>query len=190
MAEGKFRSDLYYRLKVFPIQMPPLRMRRSDIPLLVWGFISARQIQLGKKIAKVPREIMRTLQAFDWPGNIRELENVIERALIVSAGPVLVLAGPLGESTMNGGTGDALPNTPVPGSPQPQSAARFNLKMFERRHILTVLDKTAWRIKGAGGAAELLGLKPTTLNSKMKKLKIKRPTQQFDISPWGRNPVL
>ena len=101
MAEGKFRSDLYYRLKVFPIQMPPLRVRRGDIPLLVWRFISARQIQLGKKITKVPREIMRTLQAFDWPGNIRELENVIERALIVSAGPVLVLAGPLTESTMS-----------------------------------------------------------------------------------------
>ena len=186
MAAGRFRADLYYRLKVFPIEVPPLRARREDIPLLVWHFINKRQGQLRRTIESIPKGLMEAFQAYHWPGNVRELENIVERALIVSPGPTLTLPDSLREMTMAGSPREAQAMQ-VPGSLQPESPIELPLEEFERRHILQVVQNTGWRIKGKGGAAELLGLKPTTLNSRMKKLGIKRPTQPLRADlPNGR----
>ncbi len=157
VAEGQFRSDLYYRLRVFPILLPPLRERRGDIPLLVRYFVDHHARKLYKKIETIPEETMRALTRWDWPGNIRELENFIERAVILTKGPVL--RAPLGELEMPEETG------PVQDS---------SLEAKEREHILRVLRETKGKIGGADGAAVRLGLIRTTLNSKMKKLGIER----------------
>jgi transcriptional regulator with GAF, ATPase, and Fis domain len=157
--EGRFRRDLYYRLSVFPIELPPLRNRSNDIPLLAWYFISKKQAELGKTISKVPKEVMESLVAYQWPGNIRELENVIERAVILSHGQTLTLHDSLGgEQTLN------LLHTAV-----------TDLDEIERRHILQVLEQCAWKVKGKGNAADKLGLNPSTLSFRMRKLGIERP---------------
>jgi PAS domain S-box-containing protein len=157
VADKQFRSDLYYRLKVFPITIPPLRERREDIPLLVNYFVDKHSRRLDRKIETVPAEIMRALTRWDWPGNIRELENFIERAVILSKGPVL--RAPLAELE-------------VPEeSPTAQDST---LETKEREHILRVLRETKGKIAGPNGAAARLGLIRTTLNSKMKKLGIER----------------
>ena len=157
VAEGHFRSDLYYRLRVFPILLPPLRERRDDIPLLVRYFVDRHARKLYKKIETIPEETMRALTRWDWPGNIRELENFIERAVILTKGPVL--RAPLGELEMGEET----------------SAVRdSSLEATEREHILRVLRETKGKIGGSDGAAARLGLIRTTLNSKMKKLGIER----------------
>jgi formate hydrogenlyase transcriptional activator len=153
--EGKFRKDLYYRLNVFPIVIPPLRERPEDIPLLVWAFVRHYEKKMGKRIEHIPRKIMEALQRFLWPGNARELRNVVEHAMILSSGKTLDI-----------------------GMPQRASSdipANLSLQDVERRHILDVLQKSGWRLTGQGGAAEILRLKRTTLQSKMKKLGIKRP---------------
>ncbi len=155
VAEGQFRSDLYYRLRVFPILLPPLRDRREDIPLLVRYFVDRHARKLYKKIETIPDDTMRAFIRWDWPGNIRELENFIERAVILSKGPVL--RPPLGELDM--------PERPVRDS---------SLETSEREHILRVLRETRGKIGGSDGAAARLGLIRTTLNSKMKKLGIER----------------
>ncbi len=160
--ERRFREDLYYRLNVFPISLPPLRDRRGDIPLLVWSVIARRQGKLGKHIETIRQRTMEALEAYDWPGNVRELENVIERALILSAGSVLEV-----EELTVAGTG----LREVPAAP---SAAR-SLADVEREHIQRVLDGCGWRVNGAGNAAEILGLHPNTLRFRMKKLGIARP---------------
>jgi formate hydrogenlyase transcriptional activator len=157
VAAGQFRSDLYYRLRVFPILLPPLRERREDIPLLVRYFVDRHSRKLYKKIESIPDEAMRALIRWDWPGNIRELENFIERAVILSKGPILRL--PLGELEM---------------SDEPALVQSSSLENTEREHILRILRETKGRIGGPGGAAERLGLVRTTLNSKMKKLGIER----------------
>jgi PAS domain S-box-containing protein len=157
VAEGQFRSDLYYRLRVFPILLPPLRERREDIPLLVRYFVDRHARKLYKKIETIPDETMRALTRWDWPGNIRELENFIERAVILSKGPVL--RAPLSELEM------AEETTPVQDS---------SLEATERVHILRVLRETKGKIGGSDGAAARLGLIRTTLNSKLKKLGIER----------------
>ncbi len=157
VAEGQFRSDLYYRLRVFPILLPPLRERREDIALLVRYFVDRHARKLFKKIETIPDETMRALTRWDWPGNIRELENFIERAVILSKGPVL--RAPLSELEM------AEETTPVRDS---------SLESTEREHILRVLRETKGKIGGSDGAAARLGLIRTTLNSKMKKLGIER----------------
>ncbi len=157
VAEGQFRSDLYYRLRVFPILLPALRERREDIPLLVRYFVDRHARKLYKKIETIPDETMRALTRWDWPGNIRELENFIERAVILTKGPVL--RAPLGELEM-----------PEEASPAKDSS----LEETERRHILHILRETNGKIGGPGGAAARLGLIRTTLNSKMKKLGIER----------------
>jgi PAS domain S-box-containing protein len=161
MELGKFRPDLYYRLAVFPIEVPPLRLRRDDIPLLAWHFIAKKQNRLGRKIKQVSAETMRALLDYDWPGNIRELENVIERAMILAVGPTLTLPDPLRPSPR-------LTTNILPG-------ARADL---DRDHILAVLDACRWKIKGVGNAAEQLGLKPSTLRYRMKTLGIERPGPQ------------
>jgi transcriptional regulator with GAF, ATPase, and Fis domain len=156
VAEGKFRKDLYYRLNVFPIRVAPLRERPEDIPLLVWTFVRQYEKKMGKRIDHIPRKSMGALQHYPWPGNARELRNVVEHAMIVSSDKTLTLQAP------------RLASSDIP--------ATLSLEDVERRHILNVLQKSNWRLAGRGGAAEILGLKRTTLQSKMKKLGIRRPT--------------
>jgi transcriptional regulator with GAF, ATPase, and Fis domain len=156
---GRFRSDLYYRLSVFPITLPPLRERREDIEPLVWFFVHRRQRELGRRIESLPAEAMDALRRYDWPGNVRELENVVERAMILSTGPILELE-------------DALPSAPGRRS---SVAGGRDLDAVQRAHIETVLSECGWKINGPGNAAERLGLHPNTLRFRMKKLGIQRP---------------
>jgi len=164
IEQGDFRADLYYRLGVFPIRAPALRERRGDIPLLVWFFISDLQHRLGKEINEVSVQAMDILTAYDWPGNVRELKNIIERAMILSPTSVLRLddwfPGHL-ELTNN--------------SLQPLGQSGETIEEVERAHMEKVLMACDWKIRGEGGAAERLGLKRTTLQSRMKKLGIQRP---------------
>jgi len=152
IKQGRFREDLYYRLNVFPIRVPPLRDRAEDIPLLVWTFLEELSSRMGKKITQVPRKTMEALQRHSWPGNVRELRNVIEHGAIITPGDTLRL--PLLDET-----------APVAAPPQTLADA-------EREHILRALERTGWHIKGPKGAAAELGLKPGTLYSRMKKLGI------------------
>jgi PAS domain S-box-containing protein len=157
VEEERFRPDLFYRLNVFPIRMPALRERREDIPLLVKHFVMKHSAKIGKRIETIPEETMRTLERYDWPGNIRELQNVIERAVILTSGTTFDLRG-------------ALPTGHAP----PARDGIPTLAELERDHVLEVLERTGWRVSGSGGAAEILGLKRTTLEARMKKLGISR----------------
>ncbi|WP_201094568.1 sigma-54-dependent Fis family transcriptional regulator [Thiocystis minor] len=164
VAEGRFREDLYYRLNVFPVTLPPLRVRREDIPLLVWQFVEALGATMGKPMEHIAEDSMAALLAYPWPGNVRELRNLIERAMILARGPTLHISlGPAPSPAAR------LPDT----LPTPRSEDRLAAR--ERDHIQQVLEQTGWRIRGAGGAAQRLGLKPTTLESRMKKLGVRRP---------------
>ncbi|MGO9061885.1 MAG: sigma-54 interaction domain-containing protein [Candidatus Binataceae bacterium] len=160
VAEEKFRADLYYRLKVFPIVVPPLRDRLEDIPLLVWYFIAKSQSRLGKNIKTVPKKVIGTLMNYAWPGNVRELENVVERAIIMSSGTALALDEPLGNGI------------PVSGR---ATSGEDSLAQAERAHIVRVLESCNWKVKGKGNAAERLGLHPNTLRYRIQKLGIKAP---------------
>ena len=155
IGEGGFREDLFYRLNVFPIQVPALRDRTEDIPLLVWHFVDEFSKAFGKQIEAIPRENMLALQRYSWPGNTRELRNVVERAMIVATGTQLTIG------------------LPTVSSPAKRSSAR--LMDIEKEHIRSVLETTMWRIRGVSGAAERLGLRPTTLESRMAKLGLNRP---------------
>jgi transcriptional regulator with GAF, ATPase, and Fis domain len=157
IADGTFREDLFYRLNVFPIEVPPLRERVEDIPFLVWRFVEVFSKTFGKRIDIIPRDNMQALQRYTWPGNIRELRNVVERAMILATGPRLTIALPVPTAT--------------------PSAARRSLKLIdvEREHIRGVLESVSWRIRGSGGAADRLGLKPTTLETRLAKLGLARP---------------
>jgi formate hydrogenlyase transcriptional activator len=155
VKDGKFRRDLFYRLNVFPIVIPPLRERREDIPRLVRAVVEEFQKRMGKEIESIPRKTMQALQSYSWPGNVRELRNMIEHAMILSKGKTL--------------------DVQVPKRASSETDATGSLKDMERRHMVAVLEKTGWRIAGQGGAAEVLGIKRTTLQAKMKKLGIKRP---------------
>jgi len=171
VGAGSFRADLYYRLHVFPIHVPPLRERRGDIPHLVESFVRRESKRLGKNIEAVPRETLEALQNYDWPGNIRELQNVIERAAIVTRGSVLELADPL----VARGAQGARPHASPVALPSLSGGGLLTLEEFERRYITDVLEKTGWRIDGRGGAAQLLGLNPSTLRSRLQKLGVRRP---------------
>ncbi len=167
VAAGTFRQDLYYRLNVFPLQVPALRERRDDIPLLVRHFAAHYAQRLGKRIDSIPDAVMEQLARFNWPGNIRELANVIERSVIVSQGTTLQLA--------EWATGAHVPVMPVtPSAPSPHSGLAALMEV-ERQHIIATLEKTRWKVSGPAGAAEVLGLKATTLEARMKKLGIVRP---------------
>jgi formate hydrogenlyase transcriptional activator len=177
VEEGSFRKDLYFRLNVYPIEVPPLRERAEDIPLLISHFIQKRQGALGRTIDSVSSELIAAFSSYHWPGNIRELENVVEHALIVSPGSKLMLP----ESVLRNATHESSLGDPGSGwrSQSRVSSARpirASLDEVERRAISSALEKAGWRIKGKGGAAELLGLKPSTLRSRLKKLGIERPT--------------
>jgi formate hydrogenlyase transcriptional activator len=161
IEEGRFREDLYYRLNVFPVMSLPLRERREDIPLLVRHFCDKHGPGMGRRIEQIPADVLDTLRAYHWPGNIRELENVIERALITSSGRVLEL----GNWTARKPTG-----------PAKKGAAQFmTMEECERQHITSILEMTHWKVSGDNGAARILDMIPTTLDSRMKKLGIARP---------------
>jgi formate hydrogenlyase transcriptional activator len=161
VAEGRFRSDLYYRLNVFPLLLPPLRERADDIPRLVRHFTQRFARRMGRRIETIPSEVMDALVRYSWPGNIRELQNVIERAVILSAGPALQV--PLGELQ------------PAPTRTNEPMAAALTLADAEKEHILGILRETDWVVGGAKGAASRLGIRRSTLQWKMKKLGISRP---------------
>ena len=175
VAAGRFREDLYYRLNVFPIQVPPLRERMDDIPLLAKHFVelSTRELKCAKP--RLTRAAVAKLQNYDWPGNVRELRNVIERAVILARGGALDFDLPM--------TGhSALVPAPTPkaeasggSAAAPEFLTEAELQRRERDNLLAVLEAGRWKIKGPGGAAELLGVKPTTLLSRMEKWGIKRP---------------
>ncbi len=179
VAEGRFREDLFYRLTVFPLRLPPLRERPEDIPLLAGFFLTRHATRLGRAIDRISDETLARLVAYRWPGNVRELENVIERAVIVSRGtvlevsPGLLLEPPLARPASSIRVPDA-PHAAsnVPDAPADCGAAR--LDAVERGHILATLRATAWRIEGPSGAADRLGLNPSTLRSRIKKLGISR----------------
>ena len=158
LAEGRFREDLYYRLSVFPLELPPLRKRPEDIPLFVWYFLKEFGARHGKQITEVSQKTMAVLRSYSWPGNVRELRNVIERALILSPGSRLMLAP---------GFEPASTATPAESS--------VALEDVARAHILQVVEECGWRIRGKGNAAERLGINPSTLRSRMKKMGIERP---------------
>jgi PAS domain S-box-containing protein len=156
LREGSFREDLYYRLNVFPIVVPPLRERLADIPKLVSMLVNEFSAAMGREIVSVARESIDALQRYDWPGNVRELRNVVERAMIRAHGPKLWIEAP----------------GRVASSVAPSS---LSMHEVDRKHVLRVLDMSGWRIRGKHGAAEILGLKPTTLENRMAKLGIRRP---------------
>ena len=153
---GSFREDLFYRLNVFPIRLPSLRERVEDIPLLVWRYVTEFSATFGKKIETITSQTMAALQRYPWPGNVRELRNVVERAMIKSRGGELPIELP----------------RPVLSSVNRSE----RLVDVETEHMRQVLDFTRWRIRGANGAADRLGLRPTTLESRMAKLGLRRPT--------------
>ena len=157
VSEGEFRQDLFYRLNVFPITCPPLNRRIEDIPLLVHHFIKKFERNMGKKIKSVPKKVIENLKRYNWPGNVRELENIIERAMVINQGDSLAI-------------GDWF----VEKKNQDKETFSSSLIDVEKEHILSVLEKVNWRIRGENGAAAILEMKPTTLESKMKKLGIKR----------------
>ncbi len=151
---GKFREDLYYRLNIFPITVPPLRERRQDIILLIWSFVKEFGERMGKRIESIPQKSIEALQAYHWPGNVRELRNIVERGMIITSGPVLCMETPKMAEAKNGKL-----NT---------------LEEVERQYIIQVLNSTGWKVSGGKAAAEILGMNPKTLESKMKKFGIER----------------
>ena len=158
---GRFREDLYYRLNVYPITVPPLRTRRDDIPMLAAAIVRRLAADMAKSVDKIPQAVIDELTSYDWPGNVRELENVLEQAVIAATGQTLRLT-------------TRLRSSPSPRE-DPPDGPRLPLVEVERRHILSVLGDVEWRIAGAGGAAALLDLNPSTLRSRMVKLGIKKP---------------
>jgi len=155
IATGTFREDLFYRLNVFPIEIPPLRERADDIPLLTWRFVEEFSKRSGKHVEVIPSENMAALCQYGWPGNIRELRNVVERAMIVATGPRLTIT--------------------LPAESRAARRRSTTLADVTKNHIRGVLESVGWRIRGAGGAAERLGLKPTTLETRMARLGLSRP---------------
>jgi transcriptional regulator with PAS, ATPase and Fis domain len=155
IEENAFREDLFYRLNVFPIQVPTLRERAEDIPYLLFHFVAQYSKAFNKRVESIPEENVAALQRYAWPGNIRELRNVVERGMIVAKGPELVVS--------------------LPVSPAAAERASLRLDDVEREHIRRILERSRWRIRGAGGAADQLGLRPTTLETRMAKLGLVRP---------------
>ncbi|MGW8320684.1 MAG: sigma 54-interacting transcriptional regulator [Thermodesulfobacteriota bacterium] len=162
VRNGTFREDLYYRINVFPIEVPPLRERKEDVPLLVRAFVYEFSEKMGKRIRSVHKKTMSALQGYPWPGNIRELRNVIEHAVILSTGDVLEVQ--------------------VPKTKRVGPSRILTRKEMEVQHIVGVLERTGWRVRGPNGAAEKLGMKPTTLYSMMDRLGIPRRSKRYDIS--------
>jgi PAS domain S-box-containing protein len=184
VQEGRFRPDLYYRLNVLPITVPPLRARREDIPLLTTFFVERFARQFGKQISGVAQDTMELLSRYDWPGNIRELQNVIERAAVLSKAPVLRLGSDLLPAR------NAAPAEEVVSLSNAHSAesAHSTLEQVEKRYILNILEQTSWVIEGDRGAAKILDLHPNTLRSRMKKLGIDRSSGKVEATHTTPNP--
>jgi formate hydrogenlyase transcriptional activator len=159
VQKGQFRADLYYRINVFPIRVPPLRERREDIPLLAQYFLKIHEAKMNKKFKELPENIINRLLKYSWPGNVRELENIIERGVIRSIEPDFLL-----------------PDLEITPRSEEQETELMTLRETERRHIQQTLQRTGWRVSGPGGAAELLDVQPSTLEFRMKKLGIERPS--------------
>jgi len=178
VAAGRFREDLFYRLNVYPITVPPLRERRGDVSLLVEHFVRRVMRQTGRVIEEIPASLLRHLTEYDWPGNVRELRNVVERAVITSPGPTLQLP-------------EALPRQAAPPRAVALTSATNDLGLesletVERRHIEVVLERVGRRVGGRDGAAEILGLHPNTLRSRMKKLGIRARAEPDQAAPQHR----
>ena len=157
VRRGRFREDLWYRLNIFPITMPPLRDRLDDIPFLVDFYVKKICKRMGKSIEIIPRSVMNALQNYQWPGNVRELENVLERAVINSSGPKLRLVDELKTRQKD------------------LSTTQKTLEAVEREHIVGILEQTHWKVSGKNGAADILGLNRSTLRARMRKLGILKP---------------
>jgi transcriptional regulator with GAF, ATPase, and Fis domain len=168
VAAGRFREDLYYRLNVFPLKIAPLRERKGDIPLLAAFFVNLVVKELGSPKPRLTRAGIETLQNYDWPGNIRELRNVIERAVIFARGGALEFDLP-----GNGSDPTSFERMDV-NQPEREYLTEPEIRRRERENLFTVLQKTSWKVKGTDGAAELLGLKPSTLISRIAKMGLKR----------------
>ena len=163
IRKGRFRQDLYYRLNVFPITIPPLRLRKEDIPPMVQAFVDRYSRKLGRHITSIQKETLQALQEYPWPGNVRELESIIERAMILCPGPVFQLTDRLDTHS------------------HPLSSPARTLEETERNQIVKILSETRWHIEGKEGAAAILGLNPSTLRARMHKLGIVRPeTKESD----------
>jgi formate hydrogenlyase transcriptional activator len=164
VSDGRFREDLYYRLNVFPVTCPALREREGDIPILVRHFVATSSVRIGREISEIPSSVISSLQRYHWPGNVRELANIIERAVIISRGSILQLPEFSG----------------APTGPRAESSegAKKTLAEMERQHIERVLQTSGWRVRGIGGAAEILGMKPTTLDDRIRKHRIIRPSDK------------
>jgi formate hydrogenlyase transcriptional activator len=165
VSAGQFRSDLFYRLNVFPVHVPPLRERAEDIPILVHHFAQQFARAMNKRIEAISAESLRALSSYSWPGNVRELQNVMERAVILSQGPVLKV--PVGDLKRTNGLQNG-----------PSSDRNLTLEEAERKHILAVLEQTNWVCAGPNGAAARLGMKRSTLQFRMRKLGINRPQEE------------
>ena len=169
VEEGRFRADLYYRLAVFCIAVPPLRERRRDCAVLAEAFVRAQGRRLGKELRGLAPRALDRLASYAWPGNVRELRNVIERAAIVAAGPTLED----GDVPPLGGVSAVTRVDADAGAATGEGDAR--LETVERAHILRILERTGWTIEGAKGAASVLGMAPSTLRSRMAQLSLRRP---------------
>jgi formate hydrogenlyase transcriptional activator len=177
---GQFRADLYYRLNVLPLKVPALRERREDVPELVAFFLAHFCRRFGKSVGGVARETMDRLVAYRWPGNIRELQNVIERAVVLSQGTLLILdEGLLPAAPRHRGELGQPARRPAAEPSEASPSAALALDEVERRHILDVLRRTRGVIEGPLGAAKVLGLHPNTLRSRMKKMGIRRPSHEI-----------
>jgi len=169
VAAGRFRGDLYYRLNVFPLKIAPLKERKGDIPLLAAFFLNLAAKELGCPKPRLTQPGIEALQNYDWPGNIRELRNVIERAVISAGG------GALEFDLLGNGPDPTLYKRADVSEREPEYLTEQEIRRRERANVFAVLQKTSWKIKGAGGAAELLGVNPSTLISRIEKMGLKRP---------------
>ena len=173
VAKGRFRQDLFYRLNVFPIEVAPLRLRKVDIPLLAEHFLGLIQKRRNRKLPRLSTSNLKQLQNYDWPGNVRELQNVIERATIASQGRALQFVLPDSDGP---GNSQQAPPFDLESNDEWVVVPESELRRWERKNIIAALKKSNWKIYGPEGAARLLGVKPTTLSSRIKKMKIRKPT--------------
>jgi transcriptional regulator with GAF, ATPase, and Fis domain len=174
-AAGKFREDLYYRLNVFPVQVPPLRDRLDDIPLLAKHFVelSAKELKCAKP--RLTRAAVTQLQSYNWPGNVRELRNVVERSVILARGGALEFDLPISSQPAPPARPGPRTVSPVVSPAQPKFLTEAEVERFERDNLVAALEAANWKISGPDSASELLGVKPTTLLSRMTKWGLKRP---------------
>jgi transcriptional regulator with GAF, ATPase, and Fis domain len=171
VQEGNFRKDLYYRLSVFPIKLPPLRDRGNDIELLASVFARRFAQKMGKRLEPLTQQCVQHLMGYDWPGNVRELQNVIERAVITSQEGRLDLLQLVPETSLE----SVAESAPPLEAPDGDFLTVEQVRQLERENLVRALERSGWRVSGKNGAARLLGMPPSTLSSRMKALGIKRP---------------